>query len=100
MSQDLLWKVAEGDAVKLNHYDPSYISKRVERDDVTTETNKLNKELGELQELLAAAQKNSVLIVLQGMDTSGKDGTIRHVMSNINPQGCEVHSFKAPTAEE
>ncbi|BCL81310.1 polyphosphate kinase 2 family protein [Ktedonobacteria bacterium brp13] len=100
MSQNLLWKVAEGDTVKLKHYDPSYISKRVERDDVTTEMNNLNKELGELQELMAAAQKNSVLIVLQGMDTSGKDGTIRHVMSSVNPQGCEVHSFKAPTDEE
>ena len=100
MAQDLLWKVAEGDTVKLKHYDPSYIAKHIERDDVTSEMNKLNKELDELQELLAAAQKNSVLIVLQGMDTSGKDGTIRHVMSSVNPQGCEVHSFKAPTDEE
>jgi PPK2 family polyphosphate:nucleotide phosphotransferase len=41
-----------------------------------------------------------MLIVLQGIDTSGKDGTIRHVLSHVNPQGCEVHSFKAPTPEE
>jgi PPK2 family polyphosphate:nucleotide phosphotransferase len=61
---------------------------------------KLGDELGKLQEFLAAAQDRSVLIILQGMDTSGKDGTIRHVFAHVNPQGCEVHSFKAPTAEE
>src|SRR6202012_47505 len=41
-----------------------------------------------------------VLIVLQGMDAAGKDGVVKHVMSGINPQGCEVHAFKAPSAEE
>src|SRR6202012_315946 len=41
-----------------------------------------------------------VLIVLQGMDAAGKDGVVKHVMSGVNPQGCEVHSFKAPSAEE
>ena len=61
----------------------------------------LSDELSELQELLSAAQKNSLLVVLQGMDTSGKDGTIRHVLSHVNPQGWFfVHSFKAPTQEE
>jgi PPK2 family polyphosphate:nucleotide phosphotransferase len=61
---------------------------------------KLSAELGELQELCYAAAHNAVLIVLQGMDTSGKDGTIRSVMSSVNPQGCQVVSFKAPTAQE
>ena len=61
---------------------------------------KLSAELGELQELCYAAAHNSVLVVLQGMDTSGKDGTIRSVMSSVNPQGCQVVSFKAPTAQE
>ncbi len=56
--------------------------------------------MSDLQELLAAAQHHSLLVVLQGMDTSGKDGTIRHVLSHVNPQGCDVHSFKAPTPEE
>ena len=50
-----------------------------------------------MQEALYGAAKQSVLIVLQGMDTSGKDGTIRHVMAPINPQGCSVVSFKEPT---
>ena len=53
-----------------------------------------------LQERLYANGARSLLIVLQGMDTSGKDGTISHVMSGVNPQGCKVVSFKTPSAEE
>jgi PPK2 family polyphosphate:nucleotide phosphotransferase len=53
-----------------------------------------------LQERLYANGRWSVLIVLQAMDAAGKDGVIKHVMSGINPQGCEVHSFKQPSAEE
>ena len=56
--------------------------------------------LEELQERLYANNDCAVLIVLQGMDTSGKDGTIRSVMSGVNPQGCKVVSFKAPSSEE
>ncbi len=54
----------------------------------------------ELQQRLYAHGQWGVLLVLQGMDTAGKDGVIKHVMSGINPQGCEVHAFKAPSAEE
>lgn len=57
-------------------------------------------QLGDLQERLYAEDKWSVLIVLQGMDTAGKDGVIEHVMAGVNPQGCVVHPFKAPSAEE
>jgi PPK2 family polyphosphate:nucleotide phosphotransferase len=60
----------------------------------------LGDELNRLQELLFAAGTHSLLIVLQGMDTSGKDGAIRHVMKYFNPQGCRVESFKAPSSEE
>lgn len=56
--------------------------------------------LTELQERLYAQDRWAVLIVLQGMDTAGKDSTIKHVMSGINPQGCEVHGFKVPSEEE
>ncbi len=56
--------------------------------------------LAELQQRLYADDRWSVLIVLQAMDAAGKDGVIKHVMSGINPQGCEVHSFKQPSAEE
>jgi PPK2 family polyphosphate:nucleotide phosphotransferase len=57
-------------------------------------------ELSKKQELLYADDRFSLLIVLQAMDAAGKDGTIRHVMSGINPQGCQVYSFKQPSAEE
>src|SRR5712691_6910167 len=56
--------------------------------------------MAELQELLYACKKQALLIVLQALDAGGKDGTIRHVMSGVNPQSCQVTSFKAPTAEE
>jgi PPK2 family polyphosphate:nucleotide phosphotransferase len=58
------------------------------------------KQLAEAQELLYAADTHSVLIILQAMDAAGKDGTIRHVMAGVNPQGCQVFSFKKPSAEE
>lgn len=61
---------------------------------------KLNKRLEALQELLYAEGKHKVLVVLQGMDTSGKDGVIRHVFEGVNPQGVRVAAFKRPTAEE
>ena len=64
------------------------------------ELEALVKELGELQELLYAAGTDALLIVLQGMDTSGKDGTIRGVLNDMNPSGVYVWSFKVPTAEE
>lgn len=56
--------------------------------------------LTDLQHLLYADARHSLLIVLQGMDAAGKDGTIRHVMSGVNPQGCRVHSFKQPSDRE
>lgn len=52
------------------------------------------------QQLLYASDSHSLLVILQGMDAAGKDGTIRHVMSGVNPQGCRVYSFKAPNAAE
>ena len=58
------------------------------------------KELSELQELLYASNKRSLLLIFQAMDAAGKDGTIKHVMSGVNPQGCQVFSFKKPSAEE
>ena len=97
---EYVWKIDEGSKVKLKDYDPDYIGKDRDRTSAETELQTLSDELNELQELMAAAQHHSLLVILQGMDTSGKDGTIRHVLSHVNPQGCEVHSFKAPTQEE
>ena len=58
------------------------------------------KELSALQQLHYASNRHALLLILQGMDAAGKDGAIRHVMSGINPQGCEVFSFKQPSSEE
>jgi len=58
------------------------------------------KQLDEAQELLYASDTSSVLLIFQAMDAAGKDGTIRHVMSGVNPQGCQVYSFKKPSVEE
>jgi polyphosphate kinase 2 (PPK2 family) len=56
--------------------------------------------LSEMQEMLYAQDKWAVLLIFQAMDAAGKDGAIRHVMSGVNPQGCQVYSFKSPSAEE
>src|SRR5882762_3596735 len=64
----------------------------------TTEKNVAR--LDELQYLMYAEHRRALLVVLQGMDGAGKDGTIRHVMRGLNPQGCRVTSFKAPSVEE
>jgi PPK2 family polyphosphate:nucleotide phosphotransferase len=92
-------KIEPGKKVKLKDYDPSYDA-GLDKEQGKAEFAKLNAELDALQEELYAAGKHSVLMVLQGMDTSGKDGAIRNVLLNVNPQGCRVESFKVPTEEE
>ena len=83
---------------------PKEISTRapegLDKKETREKTEKLVAELDELQNLLFAEGKHSVLIVIQGMDGSGKDGVIRNVLGNMNPQGVTVKSYKAPTAEE
>jgi PPK2 family polyphosphate:nucleotide phosphotransferase len=71
-----------------------------EKDDAIPEIEKMNAKLESLQELLYAEGKHKLLIILQGMDTSGKDGVIRHVFDGVNPQGVRVACFKVPTPEE
>jgi PPK2 family polyphosphate:nucleotide phosphotransferase len=96
----LAWKVEEGSNVKLKDYDPDYIDEHTDPAIARAELDLLGAELGGLQELLAAAQHHSLLVVLQGMDASGKADTIFQVLSQVNPQGCEVRPFKAPTLRE
>ena len=71
-----------------------------DKDEMDAAMEKNAKRLDELQEVLYAAQSKALLIVLQGMDTAGKDGAIRHIFSGVNPQGCQVASFKVPTQLE
>lgn len=95
-----VWKIDGKETFRLQDFDPDYTGKERTKEEAELELKKLDAELGELQEMLAAAHQNSVLMILQGTDTSGKDGSIRHVLSQVNPQGCQVQSFKEPTPEE
>jgi len=74
--------------------------KDLDKEKTKQKTQEILEELDELQNLLYAEQKHSLLVILQGMDASGKDGVIRNVFGKLNPQGVAVRSFKAPTAEE
>jgi PPK2 family polyphosphate:nucleotide phosphotransferase len=85
--------------IKLDDFDPDEDA-GLKREHADKKTAQLIEELVELQELLYAARRQSVLIILQGRDTSGKDGTIRHVTGPLNSQSCSVTSFKVPTEEE
>lgn len=90
----------EGDRrIKLEDFDPDE-NGGVKKEDGEKKTAEIIEELIELQELLYAATQQSVLIILQGRDTSGKDGTIRQVAGPLNSQSCSVASFKVPTEEE
>lgn len=93
--------VKPGSKIKLSEWDPNDTGKfKGGKEEGLAEFAKLTKKLGELQEVLYAEHKHKVLIVLQAMDTGGKDGAIRRVFSGINPQGVRVANFKSPTPEE
>ncbi|MGH9882270.1 MAG: PPK2 family polyphosphate kinase [Pyrinomonadaceae bacterium] len=85
--------------IKLKNFDPREDA-GLKRKKAEEQTTQYLTELIELQELLYAVGKQSLLVVLQGLDTSGKDGTIRHVIGPLNSQSCSVASFKVPTEEE
>jgi len=85
--------------VRLKDFDPSYCH-GLDKDATREKTAKLCQRIGELQELLHANVRHAVLILLQGMDTSGKDGTVKHVLQCVNPAGVETANFKAPSSEE
>jgi PPK2 family polyphosphate:nucleotide phosphotransferase len=95
------YRVKPDSRVKLSEFDPANTSEyQGGKKDAKKDLLELNEELEALQEMLYAQHKHKVLIVLQGMDTSGKDGTIRHVFEGVNPQGVKVAGFKAPTPIE
>jgi PPK2 family polyphosphate:nucleotide phosphotransferase len=86
---------------KLSDHDPAEtFGLETGIDDVKPILEQGIEKLEELQRLLYADGRWAVLIVLQGIDAAGKDGVVKHVMSGVNPQGCKVHSFKAPSTEE
>lgn len=92
--------VRPGSKIKLKEVDPGETTPYKDKKEVEKLLKIDKKELINLQELLYAEGKHALLVVIQAMDTGGKDGLISHVMSGVNPQGCSVASFKTPTAEE
>ena len=93
-------RVTPGDKVKLAKWDPEETLGWDKDAKMKHSLAKAVERIDKLQYLLYAEHKRTLLIVLQGLDAAGKDGTIRHVMSGVNPQGCTVVSFKKPSADE
>jgi PPK2 family polyphosphate:nucleotide phosphotransferase len=105
------FKVPSGEKISLKDYDSSWVplwakekegkeDKKAIKEQASIILENNRKKLFEMQELFWANGTCSILIILQGMDGAGKDGTISHVMSGVNPQGCQVTSFKTPSEEE
>jgi PPK2 family polyphosphate:nucleotide phosphotransferase len=95
------FRVESGKGFKLSDYDPNDTSwLDIGKKDAKEQLETGVKRLAKLQEWLYAEGKWAILALLQGIDTSGKDGVIKHVLSGVNPQGCEVHSFKQPSSLE
>jgi PPK2 family polyphosphate:nucleotide phosphotransferase len=92
--------VKPGDRVKLRKIDAGYKGKHISKKDALPLIEKYCEKLAKLQHVLYAEKKRSLLVVLQALDAAGKDGTIDHVMSAMNPQGTTVTSFKQPTSED
>jgi PPK2 family polyphosphate:nucleotide phosphotransferase len=95
------FRVDKGKSFKLADIDPcDTCGLDIDKNDAKELLETGVKRLSKLQERLYAEGKWAILAILQGLDTAGKDGVIKHVLSGVNPQGCEVHSFKAPSALE
>ena len=93
------FKITSGDKFSLKDYDPAYADgyKKEDAEGILTE---MIQETAALQSALYADNQYALLIIFQAMDAAGKDGAIAHTMSGLNPEGCEVYSFKQPSAEE
>jgi len=104
----LQYRVEPGKKVDLRDYPTDWSAtkpaKGLSKDEIKSRAQdaleKSRSALSKAQELIYASDTHSVLLVFQAMDAAGKDGTVRHVMSGVNPQGCQVFSFKRPSAEE
>ena len=95
------FRVESGKGFRLKGVDPGDTGGlKLEKDDAANLLDRGVEVLAELQDKLYAQDKRALLLVFQAMDAAGKDGTIKHVMSGVNPQGCQVFAFKTPSAEE
>jgi PPK2 family polyphosphate:nucleotide phosphotransferase len=92
--------VQPGASFLLKNYDPKYTGDFKDKTEAEGKLQAGVEQLGKYQDVLYAHNKFALLLIFQAMDAAGKDSTIKHVMSGVNPQGCQVFSFKAPSAEE
>jgi PPK2 family polyphosphate:nucleotide phosphotransferase len=97
-SQKLI--VKPGSKIQLKHFDPGYHGKHESHKAALPEIQENRQKMEDLQYLMYAENKHSLLIVLQGLDAAGKDGVVRHVLTGMNPSGCVSVNFKEPTKEE
>jgi PPK2 family polyphosphate:nucleotide phosphotransferase len=93
-------KVAPGTHIRLEDFDPAFTGKYKSHSHTKSKLQHNIERLSKYQDLLYSDHTYALLIVLQAMDAAGKDGTIKHVMSGVNPEGCEVFSFKEPSQQE
>src|SRR6202158_512093 len=92
--------VTKGEKFRLKKFDPADtggVKSKKHAEKLLEQSSAL---ASQMQETLYAQDRWGLLLIFQGMDAAGKDGAIKHVMSGVNPQGCDVHAFKAPTHEE
>jgi PPK2 family polyphosphate:nucleotide phosphotransferase len=94
------YRVAHGKKFRLKDFDPADTGKLHSKEDASGLLQKGIAALSELQDKLYAANQWGLLLIFQAMDAAGKDGAVKHVMSGVNPAGCQVYSFKAPSSEE
>lgn len=94
------FRVKPGSKFRLSDHDPGFTDKYESEEEAKAELDHYQRRLRELQDRLYVGQTHSLLIVLQALDTGGKDGTINHVLGAMNPQGCRVAHFREPSAEE
>jgi PPK2 family polyphosphate:nucleotide phosphotransferase len=92
--------VSPGRKFSLKKFDTSFTGKFKSEEEASSKLEKDITDLAKLQDVLYAQDTWALLLIFQAMDAAGKDGTIKHVMSGVNPQGCQVFSFKAPSKEE
>ena len=100
MNYEKEFRVEPGSKVTLDDIDAEYRGEHKNKGSAIPELEAYVKRLRDLQYLLYAESRRALLVILQGMDGAGKDGTINHVLSAMNPQGCRVYAFKAPSVEE
>src|SRR5258706_20949 len=92
--------VPPGKKIRLKDYDPGYIGKVESKEEAHAKLVAGVERLAKYQDVLYAQNSHALLIIFQAMDAAGKDGTIKHVMSGVNPQGTQICSFKVPSSEE